>query len=159
MSLHDPLPGTPLSEPDQSGTQPRPADHAVAMVLDAAPLADIPAGSEAAASLNAPLQYLLAYQRYKSSAAKVEPMVARLVSMSGKLQNSGWQRVAVANSTAVFPEGLLVSVDAASWPDIHQLAQAMADWHQAKSALHEAWEKVPAENRGGLQAPADVSPK
>jgi len=159
MSLHDPLPGTPLREPDQSGAQPRPTDHAAAMILAIAPLADMHPSEEPAASQNAPLHYLLAHQRYRASAAKVEPLVARLVSASGKLQNGGWQRVVVANSTASFPEGLLVSLDAAAWPDIHQLAQGMVEWHQAKSALNDAWDKVPLDNRGGLQAPTDVLPK
>ncbi len=137
----------------------RPVDQVAIVLPDKTQPRGAAANSETAPSASLPLNYLLAHQRFRAVAARVDPLVAKVVAMSGRLQHTGWQRVAITNSTATFPAGLLVSLDAGAWPDIHQLAQAMSEWHESRAALHDAWEKVPNEQRGGLQPPSEEAPK
>ncbi len=82
--------------------------------------------------------------------------LARIVSRAGSLlANSNWQRTIVSGYD--FPRGFATGgstcIGGDEWPTMRQLGEALAGWHRAKRAAQEGYSRVPAESRGGLEAP------
>ncbi|MEZ4552941.1 MAG: hypothetical protein R3B59_03465 [Dehalococcoidia bacterium] len=65
-----------------------------------------------------------------------------------------WWDMRFSNLDIGFPAGAAqLTFDAHRWPDLRRVAQDLADWHQLRHQLSNAWALVPEGDRGGLQAP------
>jgi hypothetical protein len=67
-----------------------------------------------------------------------------------------WRAVHVVNAGAGFPTEVTMmgrSIDASAWPTPQQLADTLADWHEAAEGARAAWAHLPAETRSSLPPP------
>lgn len=99
--------------------------------------------------------YLDARNNLEQAAQRAERMVGIILGAAIKLRD--WKRVMVSNANVGFPAEIALttqnSIRADEWPTAQQLAEALAQWHQARSAARSAWSAVPSSDRPGIQPP------
>ncbi len=68
-----------------------------------------------------------------------------------------WDNLMFSNVNVGFPMeiamGRVPSINASEWPSVERLAQAVADYHSARSVMRNAWHRVPTDMQSGLQPP------
>ena len=95
--------------------------------------------------------YQQAVKNLETATREAQRIADVVVDVGTKLRN--WKRVSVANSGIGFPTGHDISVDASMWPTAQKVGEAIAQYHSAWTAAHNAWSAIPADNRAGLQPP------
>lgn len=102
--------------------------------------------------------YQKAITELEAAANKVQRLVSTIRDGSSKLGD--WKRLCVSNAPpgVGFPPELALSphtpsIDARAWPTGEQIAQAVSGWHQARGAVRQAYEAIPASQREVVTPP------
>ena len=98
--------------------------------------------------------YIQARQRLEISIVKVSEMVALITDGARMLRR--WREVYVSDEGVPFPIDIMNSDDVIpgrSWPNAHEIAQTLSNYHLARTEAHSTWRFVPAEDRASLQPP------
>jgi hypothetical protein len=103
-------------------------------------------------------EYLEARRRFEEATQRVQKQISTVERMAASLRE--WKRLVISNLGGIgFPPELVmgagVSIDAKEWPRIEELGQALSGWHDARSTLRSAWDRVPEGDRYGLQPPTE----
>mgnify|MGYP001562055118 CR=1 FL=1 len=89
---------------------------------------------------------------------KVTQIVNIILKASNNMEDQNWKTVMVSNSDppTTFPREIAenpASIDAKTWPTGPQIASALSQWHSAKSAAQQSYQKIPEHQRTGIQPP------
>lgn len=96
--------------------------------------------------------YQEARRNFAAAKAHAEE-VCKVVTDAGQVLRN-WPWVGISNKAdANFPTGSKWYIDATKWPRIDDLTKSMQLAHEAHWALQNAWERIPAQDREGLQSP------
>jgi hypothetical protein len=96
--------------------------------------------------------YKQALRSMEAATEQVEAFVEEITHAATILRR--WEQVTILNLGIGFPPGAeLESINADNWPTSQQLAEALAEWHNCRNALNNAWQAIPETQRTGLQPP------
>ena len=99
--------------------------------------------------------YLGALRRVQLRESEVLRMGATIQRAATCLEH--WRAVHVVNAGVGFPTEVTMmmgrSIDASTWPTPQQLAETLADWHEAAEGARTAWAHLPMETRSSLPPP------
>jgi hypothetical protein len=100
-----------------------------------------------------PIQaYKQAIRSLEAATEQVEAFVEEITHAATILRR--WEQVKILNLGVGFPPGAeLESINADNWPTSQQLAEALAEWHNCRNTLNNAWQAIPETQRTGLQPP------
>ena len=89
-------------------------------------------------------------------AEKRAKRIIKAIADGARLLEDDWQHVGVSHSPASFPADIVgdhPSIDAREWPDRDELADALANWHEARMRAIKAYLGVPEHRRNSLPPP------
>ena len=98
--------------------------------------------------------YQNAVRRLQEAQVKAQRL-ADFISDAGK-KLEYWPTVTFSNIDFKFPSverQYVREVDAAAWPSAAEVAQAIVEYHDAKTAADVAWDAIDEDGRVGLQEP------
>jgi hypothetical protein len=107
-----------------------------------------------------------AYLDAKAAFERIQQQIAdaarSLVEVGNALQRSPGT-FSFSNTSQGLPAEAIMSRDSVSanadrWPTAKRVMELLAEYHQAKSAMQQAWSNVPAGRRAGLVAPPGYRP-
>jgi len=108
--------------------------------------------------MNSPVDdYLDAKADYDSVNAEIDELSKVLATTSEALRRKRDQFM-ISNTGVSLPAEVAfsrnqVGVDARSWPTAKGAMELLNRWHDARTKMRDAWDKVPDSRRGGLHAP------
>lgn len=102
-------------------------------------------------------------ENYQTARAAYELASKRCQAISDTVREgasilSDWQRAMVSNATGGFPAEIALgrhtrSINATQWPTGQDVATALSTFHEAKSAMHNAYSSIPQEQRDVIVPP------
>jgi hypothetical protein len=96
--------------------------------------------------------YKQALRSFEAATERVEEFVEEITHAATILRR--WEQVTILNLGVGFPPGAeLESINADNWPTSQQLSEALAEWHNCRHVLNNAWQAIPETQRIGLQPP------
>jgi len=98
--------------------------------------------------------YQDALSKLKSATAATEAVVRVVVDAGKKLER--WRGTVIASVGGGYPLELARApgINARDWPSAATLHKALTDWHEANTAVRNAWNAIPQERRVGLTPPS-----
>lgn len=101
-------------------------------------------------------QYQAAKSTYESATRRCEEIVAVIDHVARALRD--WKKVMVSNASVGFPADIALSrnrtsIDANNWFSGAEIASALAEYHQAKMAMTNAFNAIPDAQRGVIVPP------
>ena len=100
--------------------------------------------------------YQSAMATHERAKSQVERIVKVISDAASKLRN--YDRVGVTNSDVGFPAEVTFtgqSINGTEWPNAHQLAQALSEYHISRHEAENAWRAVPEATRNVLKEPPE----
>lgn len=94
--------------------------------------------------------YLDTKRNFDELTQQVGEMIGRLQAAAHVLQN--WEFATVPGPGG-WPIHLVSAPSTGEWPTVKQVQDTLSNWHKAKLAAQNAWQKVPARDQQGLQPP------
>jgi membrane protease subunit (stomatin/prohibitin family) len=101
-------------------------------------------------------QYLAAKTEFERLDKEVAAIASLLMTVAAALRNDPGRFIFTNCSVGLPAEASLgggISVDSNGWQTPQQIQELLAKWHQAKSAMQQAWSSVPSEHRSSLVPP------
>lgn len=101
--------------------------------------------------------YQTALRYFTNATNKVIQIVDIISKAANDLEDQNWKTIMVSNSDPVtFPQEIAenpASIDAKTWPTGPQIASALSQWHSAKSAAQQSYQRIPEHQRTEIQPP------
>jgi len=104
-------------------------------------------------------------EQYQAAKSGFEAATKRCIEIAGIVNRAAvalrdWKKTMISNVSAGFPAEVALnrfapSIDANEWVSAQDLAMALSDYHKAKTAMHNAYNAIPAGQRDVIVPPAD----